>query len=131
MSSKLRPSVKKAWVEALRSGKYEQGRNCLHERTQLVDRYCCLGVLCEVAIDKGLNITSGSPRDAGDLVDYDGAVTYLPESVYDWATTDDRDPYRRDFVVPHPLREGKQSLSALNDNGHSFKDIADLIEEHL
>ncbi len=33
-----------AWVEALRSGKYKQGRD--HLRTG--DAYCCLGVLCDL-----------------------------------------------------------------------------------
>jgi hypothetical protein len=34
---------KEKWVKALRSGRYQQGRNVLREG----DRYCCLGVLCE------------------------------------------------------------------------------------
>lgn len=33
------------WIEALRSGKYKQGRS----RLKHSGRYCCLGVLCEVA----------------------------------------------------------------------------------
>lgn len=37
--------LKAKWVAALRSGKYAQGRAHLN----LNGRYCCLGVLCEVA----------------------------------------------------------------------------------
>jgi hypothetical protein len=38
------PEIKAKWVEALRSGRYEQGRMMLlHE-----GRYCCLGVLCDL-----------------------------------------------------------------------------------
>lgn len=33
------------WIEALRSGKYKQGRS----RLKHAGRHCCLGVLCEVA----------------------------------------------------------------------------------
>lgn len=33
------------WVEALRSGKYEQGEYQLRTED---DKFCCLGVLCEV-----------------------------------------------------------------------------------
>lgn len=33
------------WVEALRSGEYEQGRTYLHDST--AGTYCCLGVLSE------------------------------------------------------------------------------------
>jgi hypothetical protein len=37
--------IKKRWVEALRSGKYRQGR----ERLRSTDNdFCCLGVLCDV-----------------------------------------------------------------------------------
>jgi hypothetical protein len=34
------------WITALRSGAYEQGRMSLRERSG--ERYCCLGVLCDV-----------------------------------------------------------------------------------
>jgi hypothetical protein len=38
-------SLKKKWVEALRSGEYQQGEGHLFKD----DSYCCLGVLCKVA----------------------------------------------------------------------------------
>jgi hypothetical protein len=38
---------KAKWVEALRSGKYNQGMG----RLRSGDRYCCMGVLCDVVID--------------------------------------------------------------------------------
>ena len=38
------PVLKKKWVVALRSGKYEQGKEALRNG----DKYCCLGVLCEI-----------------------------------------------------------------------------------
>lgn len=56
--------LKQKWVEALRSGKYEQGRG------QLFDdgKYCCLGVFCQVA---GLEIENGN-RVAGTPAGEDG-----------------------------------------------------------
>lgn len=36
--------LKKKWVDALRSGEYQQGRHALRSG----NGYCCLGVLCEV-----------------------------------------------------------------------------------
>lgn len=39
------PNIKQKWIEALRSGKYQQARRALRDG----DRYCCLGVLCDVA----------------------------------------------------------------------------------
>lgn len=37
------------WVEALESGKYRQGKNCLCSKDEDIKRWkhCCLGVLCE------------------------------------------------------------------------------------
>lgn len=42
-NQKLPEEFKRKWVEALRSGKYKQGRGQLKD-TQ--DQYCCLGVAC-------------------------------------------------------------------------------------
>lgn len=40
--------LKRKWVEALLSGKFEQGPNYLYQG----NRYCCMGVLIEVAEGK-------------------------------------------------------------------------------
>ena len=42
---KLTKKVKKKWLEALRSGKYKQGKNELIKATNGGFSYCCLGVL--------------------------------------------------------------------------------------
>jgi len=46
---KLNPDFKERWIEALSSGKYNQGENSLYED----GNYCCLGVACIV---EGLTI---------------------------------------------------------------------------
>lgn len=38
-------TLRDAWIEALRSGEYQQGEGLLKE----YDYYCCLGVLCDVS----------------------------------------------------------------------------------
>jgi hypothetical protein len=45
----MRKKVKQLWVDALRSGKYEQGRSVLCSSN---NKYCCLGVLTEVYIEQ-------------------------------------------------------------------------------
>ena len=64
---KMNPTVKKLWLKALRSGKYNQARGFMRvtkrsspeTRTQarIVNDantgYCCLGVLTEVAVEVG------------------------------------------------------------------------------
>ena len=44
----MNPEIKQRWVEALRSGKYEQGRGVLREFRDGKFHYCCLGVLCDL-----------------------------------------------------------------------------------
>lgn len=41
----MNPELKEKWLEALRSGKYEQGQG----RLACEGHFCCLGVLVEVA----------------------------------------------------------------------------------
>lgn len=40
----MRDELKKKWIEALRSKKFEQGQNAMNSN----GKFCCLGVLCEV-----------------------------------------------------------------------------------
>lgn len=109
------------WVEALRSGMYDQGKEALnHEQC-----FCCLGVLCEVAIKDGLQLEKANELSEGKLtgaVVYDGAYCTLPSSVMEWAGI--RDQYGK-FNA-----KKMKSLVRLNDNGMSFDGIADVIEKN-
>lgn len=102
----------KKWVEALRSGKYEQGKMALRHE----NRFCCLGVACEVFIENGGAIKIAIDPD-GDAT-YAGLACRLPKEVSDW------------IGIKSPLGrfEEKASLSSLNDNGSTFFEIADIIE---
>lgn len=113
----MNPSVKAKWLEALRSGEYEQGRNALNEN----GNYCCLGVLCDVAVKSGLALEVG---ERGQITEYDGLTAYLPDRVKRWAALYDHNPR----VPIGPLGT---SLANLNDQGKTFSEIADLIEEYL
>jgi len=44
----MNKSWKRKWQEALRSGTYKQGEGALLRN---VDKYCCLGVLCDIMKD--------------------------------------------------------------------------------
>lgn len=48
---KMNPEVKALWIEALRSGKYQQGQGALRRISDGggPDQFCCLGVLCDLA----------------------------------------------------------------------------------
>jgi hypothetical protein len=54
---KLPKLAKAKWIKALRSGKYKQGEHKLkytikNEHGKNENRYCCLGVACELGIAK-------------------------------------------------------------------------------
>ena len=117
-------AVKAQWTEALRSGEYEQ------ETSQLCfdGRYCCLGVLCELAIKAGLDIAK---EISGSEVYYDGESAILPDAVKEWAGLEFGNPR---VSLPEL---GVLSLAELNDGRtpderqRSFPEIADLIDAHL
>jgi hypothetical protein len=97
------------WVEALRSGKYQQGKGALCRD----GKFCCLGVACEV-----LGISKRTP-ECRPTVYYEGESTALPKKV---AAMLGLRTCTGDFG-----REG--GLIDLNDDvGASFNDIANVIE---
>lgn len=98
----------KKWVKALRSGKYKQGTGRLRSMS---DEYCCLGIACDVSgLDKW--------KYKG-FYKYKEGVGALPIAVKKWLGLRDR------FGS---FGKG-ESLSAMNDNGFLFEEIADVIEE--
>lgn len=109
-------------VAALRSGKYKQGVNALHQD----DTFCCLGVACDIAGAKWeLSLTSkyGIPL----YNDGTGALerSIMPNYIRDYfgfATAEGQ------FEAHAPALWGRQSLLRANDAGATFDQIADYIE---
>lgn len=113
--------IKKQWVDALRSGEYEQGRFRL--RNPDTNKFCCLGVLCNLHAQAHPEIAS-QQTDPGR---YMGASDFPPKEVMQWAGFSERAPTA---VVMWEERESR--LSSLNDTyGLDFLEIAKLIEEQL
>lgn len=98
--------LKTKWLEALRSGKYKQGKHLLRS---VHDQFCCLGVLCDV-IDPTLWTRDGERRYS-----YDGYAAVLPTSIERLAKIGRR----------------TDTLIAMNDSGKPFTEIADYIEKEL
>lgn len=111
----MNAKVKRWWLKALRSGKYNQGRCFL----RLNGDYCCLGVLCDVYQKQ---TGKGEWRDR---VFFDGAGDdssgYLPRAVQEWAG----------LSVSNPLLGRMLTAAELNDSGKSFEFIAGRIEKCL
>lgn len=125
MSSK---EVMRKWVEALESGDYQQGTGQLEIITHGSHRYCCLGVLCHLAVQEGVI----QPEQ---VVEEDGVVVYpdepysngetLPSEVMKWAGLDERNP------TLYPVDSGYGYMaSELNDSlGCTFGEIAQAIRD--
>lgn len=113
----MNQEAKKPWLAALRSGKYRQTTESLNDE----NGYCCLGVLCEVAIENGLKINKET-NDRSYETSYDGYVDFPPPIVWTWAGLVGNNPY---------IESKGNYLADLNDAGLSFDEIADLIEKEL
>jgi hypothetical protein len=139
---KLRPEVKEKWVAALRSGEYQQTKSYLHlVEEDGVDRFCCLGVLCDLAAQEGV-VEEGRQsieafRDGRQAtILYGDYSSYPPDEVEEWAygvpPDDDWGPWRVTadvFVDPESV---SVELVTLNDNRNlTFAEIADRIEAAL
>ena len=124
----LKPEVKKLWVDALRSGDYTQGRHKLCNN----GNYCCLGVLCELAVEWGAPDLKRSVGDSTGVtvVNFGGEVNYLPsaleKSLFTHADNEETLRHIKVNINGHNF-----PLPVHNDRGVSFNDIADAIEEQL
>lgn len=107
----MNPEVKTKWVAALRSGDYRQGRGTLRSSA---DEYCCLGVLCDLAVKDGILDQPDRGPYRGSPWSYGGNSGYPPVGVDYWVGA---------------LRMG--TLVDMNDTGVPFSEIADYIEANL
>jgi hypothetical protein len=109
----MKYEVMKQWTEALRSGKYKQGKRWLHQ-PEPKNEFCCLGVLCDIS-----ELSTWSIYGT-----YACSSVSLPSPVKEWAglKTNEGNFNNR--------WERYWSLTYLNDSGKSFEEIADIIEEN-
>jgi hypothetical protein len=112
----MNPKVRTKWVKALVSGIYVQGEKRLRPHT---DEYCCLGVLCDLYHKETGNGQWQLTSNGYVFIDSQSATCdMLPADVVDWAGLDTTDPELPDGNI----------LSALNDGGIPFSEIAILIK---
>lgn len=117
----MNKTFKKKWVKALRSGKYEQGNGVLRMKEDGEDKFCCLGVACDLLRpnlwkDYGdqfaIRMKTGYESSSGE------SMGFMPEELaeeigIDYAT--------------------QTMLANMNDDAidSSFDDIANFIEKNL
>jgi len=115
------PKIKRKWLAALRSGEYVQGKgNLLSIEESGEHSFCCLGVLCDLhsretgqkwEVKKYDNVFSGLYNVSRYLEN----CNILPSAVEKWAGDN----------IPN------WTLADMNDNGKSFKTIANYIEKEI
>lgn len=103
----MNPEVKKQWIKALEGGEYLQATGAL----RLEGRFCCLGVLCDIS-----NLGQWEGVDGQWPQSYLEVDDYLPGQVANWAGLGG--------CI-------ELDLAKLNDDGKSFKEIADYIRAVL
>jgi len=118
----MKREVANIWVTALRSGKYKQGMGYLNKN----NKFCCLGVLCEIApanelqIHKQLNLDYMTYSAGGNKINKVGR--FPPVAILKWANIS------LDYRTYIPELDKK--LWQLNDTGYTFDQIADIIEKY-
>ena len=96
MGLSCRKKILRAWILALRSGRYKQGHHKLRVTAPLKggeseDRFCVLGVLCDLYVrsDEGKSRKAGAAKwDTDDLGwgwNLDDSAYCPPKTVCDWA----------------------------------------------
>ena len=114
---KMDARLKRKWLKALRSGEYRQGRYLLVSDNG--KNFCCLGVLADVM---GCEWQESKAN-------YDSSlVPILPRNKRPLA--------RRGDAWMSPSKTGlsskkQEKLAGMNDDGSSFKRIANFIEKNL
>jgi len=115
-------ALKEKWLADLRSGKYAQARDVLHDIRD--HAYCCIGVLClsagavfddfeqdEPSVRSLVNVPVLNERNIGDGDDGGLSLGYIREIGL--------------------TAEQQSILIKMNDSGKSFAVIADYIEQNL
>src|SRR6266404_6801465 len=125
----MKKAIATRWVKALRSGKYSQCTGSLSKESPDDEvSYCCLGVLCEISeqgkwVPEGYREGKGYGATRKEAAHCEGQ---LPSTVVKWAglKTDDG------FFGTNRKTDANKELATLNDEGRSFKQLANLIEKH-
>ena len=110
----MNQEIKAKWVAALRSGDYVQTEGRLKD----VFGHCCLGVLCEISkkeggigIEQNLSETDGDENLGATIQAWSGLLVADGTKV--------------------TIKGKFYSLAGHNDEGRTFAQIADAIEEQL
>jgi hypothetical protein len=156
-NTRMNPEIKARWVAALRSGEYKQGKGNLRISDHRLsdDVFCCLGVLCDLAVKAelpGLDVgliqaltgqmtvtVNGTSQTmvSRKIYRYDENSMTLPSKIVDWAGLHSPNPsvsltqQEGAKIYGYCMSTSDISLADCNDHGLDFEDIATVIEREL
>ena len=104
----MKAETKAKWLEALRSGKYKQGRGFL----RIGENFCCLGVLHDV---------TGGNWHTKDGIILTGSINQKNSHC----------GYLVGTFLQGLSKNIARDLATLNDKGSTFSEIADYIEKNV
>src|SRR4051812_5428940 len=113
-------------VEALRSGKYEQGQGQLRLTQGAAHRplYCCLGVACDIS-----GLGDWAANDEYAIPDGHANRLHLPNAVREWlGFASENGVLDEDEYILDEQNRRHSLLSNANDSGATFATIANAIE---
>lgn len=159
----MKPEIKERWIAALESGEYAQTTGHLQiaksDDEKFPKGHCCLGVLCELAIQDGVISSREIPScadgrteveyyavrlddDMNEVESDDTSTSDLPVAVTRWAGFNDSNPEAFLTVAEYPEIDPENeltedagwyvSLAEMNDEyNFDFKQIAQVIKDNL
>ena len=110
----MKPEIKAAFCEALRSGRYKRTTGVLRHDCLSGSFFCASGVLCDLHAK-----AAGTKWVNGTYMNYD---CRLPPAVRTWAGLGAESRLVLEDELPH-------TMERLNDDGLTFPEIANLIEQ--
>lgn len=136
MHSKIKPEILALWLEALRSGTFQQGTGKLCRLYgDTGERYCCLGVLTQLYINKNEHAGDwiAAYDDNSAFKRFNNASNYLPYAVAEWAgiveSSGGRENMQFDIVLDNiPMTHLNDGNPEAGIEPQSFEEIADRLE---
>lgn len=126
--------IQEKWVQALRSGRYEQTRQALRKGD---NEFCCLGVLCAIYAQETGEGRWSEPKPARVAgVEHDNARSFSVVAVVQNVDGTEVSHWDLNWGLP-PTQvmewaglslDAAHALAGANDSGETFGDIADRIE---
>ena len=108
----MQPEILAAWIQALESGEYDQGRKVLRSTD---NKYCCLGVVCD--------IVAGDEWYEKELASVRTPRLFHPYGNIDAGLLDNEACAQLRLSTI-----GMDTFAEVNDNGWTFAEIADAMK---